>query len=191
MSQRRGSRTTSIAEKEGLLDSVLPSPPHPHAARRAASFGVVSIFFLLVLWLAATSGHSKGGAGSEAEMQSTVNKLQSWVYGGSDAGRWSGDESSSTSQQVLGQDGQAEDLATTKDGASSEEEDDEDITEEDDDEDNEEELDSESYLEYARNDLSRYTWHEDLPWDVEGDGRLIVIGDVHGMVDSVKYVHLW
>jgi hypothetical protein len=34
--------------------------------------------------------------------------------------------------------------------------------------------------------LAKYIWHEDLEWDADGSGRLIVVGDVHGMVDQLK-----
>jgi len=34
--------------------------------------------------------------------------------------------------------------------------------------------------------LAKYVWHEDLEWDADGSGRLMVVGDVHGMVDELK-----
>lgn len=35
-------------------------------------------------------------------------------------------------------------------------------------------------------DYKQYRWHRTLHWNAESDGRLIVIGDIHGMVDSLK-----
>lgn len=34
--------------------------------------------------------------------------------------------------------------------------------------------------------FAKYLWHRDLNWDADGSGRLIVVGDVHGMVKSLK-----
>lgn len=34
--------------------------------------------------------------------------------------------------------------------------------------------------------LAKYIWHQDLEWDADGSGRLIVVGDVHGMLDQLK-----
>lgn len=46
--------------------------------------------------------------------------------------------------------------------------------------------DDTSLVQQSVSSLASYVWHKDLEWDVDQPGRLIVVGDVHGMVDELK-----
>lgn len=58
-----------------------------------------------------------------------------------------------------------------------------DDVENDDSESDEEDEEVDAVMRHA---LAKYVWHEDLEWDANGSGRLIVVGDVHGMVHELK-----
>jgi hypothetical protein len=60
--------------------------------------------------------------------------------------------------------------------------------EQEDDEENDDTTDDEDEQVDAemKHGLAKYIWHEDLEWDAEGSGRLVIVGDVHGMVDELK-----
>lgn len=156
-------RQQARREREGLLDSVLPAPTHPRAKPRALATSVLAIFFLLVIYMAATE--TSTSAKDKKEVWEPA--MQRWVW-----------ESSVEmgSATVAGQDEQAQkqesevaalDETENDDGADSDGEDDKVDTE-------------------MKSGLSKYIWHEDLEWDADGSGRLIVVGDVHGMIKELK-----
>ena len=149
-------------EKEGLLDSVLPPPSHPRATRRALSLGVVSVFLVLVVWMASTSSNIQD---MESMSGSAVVK-QGWLHGDDAVG-------SSKSK------GDAEEDTLHELGSGAEDSEASEIEHDNDSEEDAAELAS-------MDNLAKYLWHQDLEWDADGSGRLIVIGDVHGMVDALK-----
>ena len=155
-------------EKEGLLDSVLPSPTHPRATRRALSLGVISIFLMLVVWMAFTS-KTLNDMDNVNGAQTSIR--QGWVYGVTETEASKDKGAVSVTEDVVeGVEGLGE-LNSTEASSGGESS--------SDDEDTPEELAS-------IDSLAHYVWHQDLEWDADGFGRLIVIGDVHGMVDALK-----
>lgn len=117
----------------------------------------LSIFLLLAGWLALTD--SKAGL-DDAVVASTLP--QSWITG---------------EPVVMGDDlrmgKEGEPLLDDETAANAEE-----YGEEDSDD---------AVEEQSVSSLASYVWHKDLEWDVEAPGRLIVVGDVHGMVDELKW----
>jgi len=147
-------RRESQAEREGLLDSILPAPTHPRAKPRALATCSLAIFLLLVIWMAATSVNQ-----AEKEEKSIWQpSMQRWVW---QSGVEMGVDDGAVEEE---QEAQMQEM-----------EDDSETDEED------EEMDA-----AMKSGLAKYVWHEDLEWDADGSGRLIVVGDVHGMVDQLK-----
>ena len=145
------------SEKESLLDHLLPPPTHPRAQRRAIAVATLSIFLLLAGWLALTD--SKAGL-DDATVASTLP--QSWITG---------------EPVVMG-----DDLRMGKEGEQLLDDETAANAEEYGEEDSDDEVEEQSV-----SSLASYVWHKDLEWDVDAPGRLIVVGDVHGMVDELKW----
>jgi hypothetical protein len=166
----RMAREQARAERESLLDSVLPAPTHPRARKRALATSAVAIFFLLAVWMACTDSNT---GKDEGELLATSSP-QRWVWESSIDMDGNYDATAvgkgKLNQEQASQHGEEED-ALREDGAELD-------SEEDDD----------SIDEQSKAGLAKYVWHEDLEWDADGSGRLIIVGDVHGMVDELKYV---
>lgn len=108
--------------------------------------------------MAATSANQAGKEGKSVWQPS----MQSWVWeSGVDMGKLD-DEGAAQQSQMQEQEEEGEMNASE--------------TDEDDEQANAE----------INSGLAKYIWHEDLEWDADGSGRLIVVGDVHGMVDQLK-----
>lgn len=154
------------AEREGLLDSVLPAPTHPRAKPRALATCVLAIFFVLVIWMAATesSNANKDKKGGWAP------SMQRWVWQGDGGGNIR--TATMKEQQAVNQEEELQTLDEAEQATSS------DAVETDSEDEN---VDAE-----MKSSLAKYIWHEDLEWDADGSGRLIVVGDVHGMIGELK-----
>ena len=150
------------SEKETLLDHLLPPPTHPRAQRRAVAVAILSIFLLLATWLALTD--SKAGLDDNVLSSSPARLHQGWVTG------------QAVEMGIDNRKGQAEDVDEAV-AANAEEYGEEESSDEDDSGVNEQSVSS----------VASYVWHKDLEWDVETPGRLIIVGDVHGMVDELKW----
>jgi len=154
-----------LSEKETLLDAILPEPTHPRSTIRAFSVGVVAIFVLLVLWSAVTDPDPAGTKDMDA-LEAGLEKashLGSWVF--------------PNKQQPSASNSNYENEAMEDE-----------VEKDDEDEDEDTAIDAEDVEEddVGLEQFRKYTWHKDLEWDADGSGRLIIVGDVHGMVDAVK-----
>lgn len=160
-------RRQSQAERESLLDSILPSPTHPRAKPRALATCSLAIFLLLVVWMAATNVSQS----ENEEKKIWQPSMQRWVWesgvemGNNDDVSLQGQET-----QMLGQEIQE---IVDNDGENGSDGDDIDLEDEE----------AEATM---KSGLAKYIWHQDLEWDADGSGRLIVVGDVHGMLDQLK-----
>lgn len=161
---RRGS------EKETLLDHLLPPPTHPKAQRRAAAVATLSVFLLLAAWLALTDDTARVKDGA---LPAYRKGLQSWVTG-TEPVEMGSDRKGRVGEAAVAQ----EDSDENGDGKEEEEE-----SASDDNGDDEEDA---GFTAQSVSSLASYIWHKDLEWDIEQPGRLIVVGDVHGMVDELK-----
>lgn len=156
-------RQQARAEREGLLDSVLPAPTHPRAKARALATSALAIFLLLVIWMAATE--STNAAKDKKEVWEPT--MQRWVW-----------ESGIEMGNPMTEDEQAQKQEMEIEAL---DEVDDDSEEETDGEDDKAETEMKS-------GLTKYIWHEDLEWDADSSGRLIIVGDVHGMINELKYI---
>ena len=157
-----------LSEKETLLDAILPEPTHPRSTIRAFSVGVVAIFVLLVLWSAATDPDPAGSKSMDA-LEAGLEKashLGTWVFPNKQLPQPS--------------------TSTSNDDGLQTSETDEELEEDDDDDDTTADAQDVEDDGVGLEQFRKYTWHKDLEWDVDGPGRLIIVGDVHGMVDTVK-----
>ena len=160
------------SEKESLLDALVPPPTHPRAGKRILAVSVVAIFILISTMLG-VSDTGKAAAG----LDRLQGRVQGWVYGTDTSDIQGGRGSGSSSR-----------LQSPLDGAASVDAQEEDAEEESEgpgsDSESEETLD-EAHTQ-STTDFAKYLWHRDLEFDVEGNGRLIIVGDVHGMIDELK-----
>lgn len=147
-------------KKPSLLDTLIPEPDHPLAMRRTLSVGVLTTFILLFLYECVAAAPTYDGAGG---------RVTRWMWGQSVS--W-GREVAAGGQLVVGPASQQYGIEDESDttasavvGASG------------------------TASSQSTPDWQRYVWHEDLKWK-EGNGRLIVLGDIHGMVDSMQCVNL-
>ena len=147
-----------MKEKESFLDALIPEPDHVHSRRRVASTSILVGFFLVILWLACKfSGESMQSVGSIYENA----WLGSWIY---QTAPWQTDDR----DIYLGSTSSNPESTSALDEQST--------------------ADVET-AQKSKVDLGKYVWHSDLEsWDdtSEKGGRLIVIGDVHGMLESLK-----
>lgn len=158
------------SEKESLLDALVPPPTHPRAGKRILAVSVVAIFILISTMLG-VSDTGKAAAG----LDRLQGRVQGWVYGTDTSdiqgGRGSGSSSSLQSplDGAASVDAKEEDAEEESEGAGSDSE-------------SGETLDTA----HTQSDFAKYLWHRDLEFDIEGNGRLIIVGDVHGMIDELK-----
>lgn len=160
-------------EKATLLETLIPAPTHPRASYRVLALGIITVFLLFTLWQGANDtrqlvdggGAAQDGAGrSGAVVDASSSRGQGWVYPGQ-----------ANPQQGKNDDGRGSETWTTspQNGEGEDEDQDEDPVD----------PSSSSLDEFAK-----YLWHRDLEWDAAGSGRLIIVGDVHGMLDALRCV---
>ncbi|GAA93665.1 uncharacterized protein L969DRAFT_90184 [Mixia osmundae IAM 14324] len=161
---RKSSETSasSRSKSNSFLDEILPPPGHPDTARRVLSVAIISGFLLVVVFLAASS------ATSIARDANATDWIGSWVYDdwpvsmGDSSPRYSYSGASSDAEAQASSPAKvADDFSTNATNATA----------------------------TVASDTpgNAFVWHESLDWSLSNArGRLIVVGDVHGMVDSLK-----
>lgn len=164
------------AERETLLESLLPAPDRPHSTSRAIALAIVALFLCLVLWMAATADTIADAA--DRASQDAQARAASWIHSqyivSPPADGKLQAESSSNSTDTGSNEGTTTQTENTHPSP-------EDTLDEPTASDIQ---DWKDHTDLAG--LSRYLWHGDLDWDADGNGRLIIVGDVHGMGKVLK-----
>lgn len=148
--------------KLGLLDHAFPQPSEPwHTPRRTLSACVVLFFLVVVSWFAFQAIYSD-------EYSEAAWLDMSWLSSKNFA---LGSDTAAASSALNQFEADASVLEDPEDGQNPQLIEDDDI----------------ALVSRRPTDLARYLWHTDVAWDTRSDGRLIFVGDVHGMVSSLRY----
>ena len=178
----------------GLLDQALPEPSDPHYSPvRILSTSVVLLFLIVAVYNSIAASFDSTSSELRETMWENAWRRMSWIDGpavsmgnASPAETVSEDvaaveESSETDLPLVGD--LAGELSNSSDSPL--------LDIEAEDGMNPQLLDDEDLPHItAKPDLGRYLWHADLKFKSAGSGRLIVVGDVHGMADSLKCVRV-
>jgi len=162
-SSRSAPRSHDDQEKQGLLEHLIPPPSHPRASYRTLALGTICVFLLFAVWQGLTDTRQLSDGASATPGDVLVDATHVGQLSKGQGWVYGSGNRQTTATPPSDDEGEQIDGIEEDEG------------EED------ARIDTSSIDRY-----SKYIWHKDLEWDAEGSGRLIVIGDVHGMVHVLK-----
>lgn len=148
----------------GLFDHAFPAEGSPqHTQRRTTASVIVLAFLVIASWTALSVAWDPADAGVSASWLSEM----SWIR--SSGVSWARGDAAAVAHDAASADALGYSDLEAEDGM------------------NPQLLDDSDLAHVSKqHDFGRYLWHADLAYDPASSGRLIVVGDVHGMVDSLR-----